>query len=140
MQNKTQSDKSAIDSLIKSFFDIFTNTNNRQPDWSVINTLCIPQTIIIKKNDAAEIIYDLQSFIDPRKKILTDGTLTDFEEKEINEETNINGNIAQRSSKYQKTGYLNGTYFKEYGNKFFQLIKTTDGWKINSLIWEDEKN
>jgi hypothetical protein len=48
-------------------------------------------------------------------------------------------NIAQRFSRYQKSGYLNGTYFKEYGSKFFQFIKTNNGWKINSLIWEDDK-
>lgn len=27
---------------------------------------------------------------------------------------------------------------KGSGNKFFQFIKTLDGWKINSLIWEDD--
>lgn len=106
MQNKskTHSDKSEIDNIVKIFFHIFTNTNNTQPDWSIINKVCIAQTIIIKKSDAAELIYDLNSFIEPRKKNLTDGTLTEFEEKEINEETKIIGNIAQRFSKYQKSG------------------------------------
>jgi hypothetical protein len=64
--------------------------------------------------------------------------LTAFEEKETTATTTIIGNIAQRFSKYEKSGYLNGLYFKEYGNKFFQLIKTTNGWKINALIWEDD--
>ena len=128
-----------IDKIVKIFFDIFTNTNNKQPDWIVINTVCIPGIIIIKKSDAEEVIYNLNSFIDPRRKILTDGTLTNFEESETEEETKIIGNIAQRFSKYQKSGYLNGTYFKEFGNKFFQFMKTNNGWRITSLIWEDDK-
>ena len=136
---KENNEKSEIDNIVKVFFNIFTNTNHKQPDWIIIDTVCIPETIIIKKSDAAESVYNLISFIEPRKKILTDGTLTNFEESETTEETRIIGNIAQRFSKYQKSGYLNGTYFKEYGTKFFQFVKTNNGWKITSLIWEDDK-
>lgn len=132
-------DKLSIDRLTTMFFSIFTNTNQQQPDWNIIHTICIPETIIIKKDGQAETVYNLVTFIEPRRKILSDGTLTGFEEKETEEETKIIGNIAQRFSKYRKSGYLNRDYFQEYGNKFFQFIKTTNGWKINSLIWEDNK-
>ena len=135
---KENADKLEIDNIVKVFFDIFTNTNQKQPDLTIINTICIPETIIIKKSGCAEEIYTLDTFIEPRKKILTDGTLTGFEECETNEETRIIGNIAQRFSKFEKSGYLNGSYFKASGNKFFQFIKTIDGWKINSIIWEDD--
>ena len=132
-------DKLIIDRITKSFFSIFTNTNNQQPDWSLIHQLCIPETLIIKKTEDAESVYSLSSFIEPRKKILSDGTLIEFQEEEISSETKITGNIAQRYSKYKKTGTLNGKNFQEYGNKLFQFIKTKTGWKINSLIWEDDK-
>jgi hypothetical protein len=133
------SDKLDIDNIVNIFFAIFTNTNQKQPDWTIIRIVCIPETVIIKKSDVAEVVYNLQTFIEPRRKILTDGTLTNFEESEVKEETKIAGSIAQRFSKYQKSGYLNGNYFKEYGNKFFQFIKTKEGWKINSVIWQDDK-
>ena len=142
MQNnseRTLPDKLEIDNTTNVFFDIFTNINQKPPDWTIINNVCIPETIIIKKTDTTEVVYNLDNFIEPRRKILTDGTLTNFQEIEIKEETKIIGNMAQRFSKYQKSGYLNGTYFKECGNKFFQFIKTNNGWKINSLIWEDDK-
>jgi hypothetical protein len=135
---KKSPDKTQIDNITKQFFNIFTNTNQIQPDWTIINTLCIPETIIIKKTGLAQEIYNLHSFIEPRKKILSDGSLTNFEESEVKEETQIIGHIAYRHSAYQKNGDLNGNYFTGYGNKFFQFIKTHDGWKINSLIWEDE--
>ncbi len=129
-------EKLIIDRLVRNFFSIFTN-KNKQPDWDLVKTLCLPETLIIKKTGDAEIIYNLESFIEPRKKILSDGTLKDFEECEIKEETTIIGNMAQRFSKYQKRGCLHGKQFHEYGNKFFQFIKTSNGWKINSVIWED---
>jgi hypothetical protein len=131
------SDKQSIDQLTALFFNIFTNSNQRQPDWNGIHTICLAKTLIIKKTGLTEEIYNLHSFIAPRKKILSDGTLTGFEEKETSEETNITGNIAQRSSTYQKSGYLNGKYFEGSGHKFFQFIKTIDGWKISSVVWED---
>ena len=131
------SDKQNIDKVVEIFFSIFTNTNQKEPDWYIIHAICLPETIIIKKTGLAEEVYTLQTFIEPRKKLLSDGTLTDFEEMETAEETKVSGNIAQRSSTYKKSGYLNGKYFKGNGNKFFQFIKTTDGWKINGLIWED---
>ncbi len=131
-------DKKNIDDIVKTFFSIFTNTAKKQPDWNTIHNICISQAIIIKKEGTTEEIYTLNTFIEPRKKILSDGTLTDFEEMEAAEETKITGSIAQRSSAYKKSGYLHGKYFAGKGNKFFQFIKTTDGWKINSVIWEDE--
>lgn len=142
MQNNSEgpgADKFEIDRIVNIFFNIFTNTGKRQPDWAIINNICIAESMIIKKTGNEEEVYTLDSFIEPRRKILTDGTLTNFEEHEINEETTIVGNIAQRFSKYQKSGYLNGAFFKEYGNKLFHFIKTQNGWKITSLIWEDDK-
>jgi hypothetical protein len=132
-------DRLEIDNLVRLFFAIFTNTNHKQPDWSIIDDVCIPETIIIKKEGEKETVYSLQSFIEPRRIILINGTITDFEERETNNETNIIRNLAQRCSRYEKTGYLNGNYFQEYGNKLFQLINTSRGWKINSIIWEDDK-
>lgn len=131
-------DKQAIDQVTGSFFSIFNNIDQQQ-DWDLIISICIPQTIVIRKEDINETVYNLQSFIEPRKKILSDGTLTSFKEWETKEETRIIRNIAQRFSTYEKSGCLNGTSFHEKGYKFFQFIQTTGGWKINAVIWEDEK-
>ena len=136
-KQKINTDKLEIDTITQLFYSIFTNTSQK-PDWNIINEVCIPETIIIKKTGTAEVIYNVKSFIKPRRKILTDGTLTDFKEWEAEEETKIIKNIAQRFSKYQKSGYLQGTYFKQNGKKLFQFIKTESGWKISSLIWEDD--
>lgn len=127
-----------VNQITTTFFNLFTNTKQRKPKIENINDICLPETIIIKKDKDKEEIFNLDNFIRPRKRILTDGTLTEFEEYEVVEETKVVNNMAHRFSRYQKKGYLNGEYFEGTGTKFFQYIKTTKGWKINSVIWEDE--
>lgn len=129
--------KLVINNVTRTFYDGFTNSNQRKPHWKSICNLCIPGISIIKKIGLTQIIYNLQSFIEPRQVLLSDGTYTGFEECEIWEETKIFGHIAQRFSKYEKSGYLNGVYFNGNGIKLFQFIKTTTGWKISSIVWED---
>lgn len=133
------SDKQLIDEITKSFFSLFTNTNNRKPDFNLLSSLCIPEIMIISKTETKHTVYNLTSFIEPRQKILTNGTLTEFEEQEMSEQTLILNNIAQRHSTYKKKGILEGKLFYQNGNKFFQFVKTNNGWKISSVIWEDEK-
>lgn len=130
-------DKLQINEITHKFFNLFNNIKQHKTNWKEIYSLCFSETIIIKKNKDNEEVYDLNSFLEPRKNILSDGTLTEFEEFEVLEETTIVGNIAQRFSKYQKRGRLHGNHFEGSGNKFFQFVKTGEGWKINSIIWED---
>ncbi len=130
-------DKLIIDELVRSFFSIFNNTGKRQPDWDILPSICIPETMIIKK-DSIHVVYDLRSFLEPRKKLLAGANLVDFEEHETHEQTIISNNIAQRYSDYEKSGKLNGQYFKQRGHKLFQFIRTALGWKISSVLWEDE--
>ncbi|MFP3595583.1 GNAT family N-acetyltransferase [Chryseobacterium sp. SIMBA_029] len=135
-----KADNFLINQITKVFFNLFTNIKQSKPELEKINDICFPETIIIKKSKDNEETFNIETFISPRKKILSDGTLTEFEEYEVAEETKVVNNLAQRFSKYQKKGYLNGEYFEGNGNKFFQYIKTTKGWKINAVIWEDENN
>lgn len=130
-------DKLIINELVAAFYSVFNNVDKQEPDWALLGHICIPEVMIIKK-DRSHIVYNLVSFIEPRKKILTDGTLIDFEEHETDEQTIINDHIAQRSSDYEKTGKLKGSHFKQKGHKFFQFIKTAQGWRISCVLWEDE--
>jgi len=130
-------DKFYISEITKHFFDSFTNKENSTPKLDTLKSICLPEVRIV--NNGSEVIYNLNSFLEPRKKILTDGTLVEFEEKEVYEKTNIIQNIAHRHSKYEKSGILNGKKFKQTGHKLFQFIKTNQDWKIKSVIWEDDK-
>ncbi len=138
MQFAVTADTVFINHLTQSFYQLFTNTDNRKPDLQAIHSYCVPEVLIIKQQAATSELYNLSSFIAPRELLLTDGSLIEFSEKEIAHTTTVKGNIAQRESRYYKTGIFNGEQFQQHGNKFFQYIKTNDGWKVSSIIWEDE--
>ncbi|HPI11087.1 MAG TPA: GNAT family N-acetyltransferase [Catalimonadaceae bacterium] len=131
-------DKLQLNQLTTTFYSLFKNTRQHLPYFGKIYEICLPETIIVKKGNGNEEVFNIETFIEPRKKILTDGTLTEFEEFEISENTMVIGHIAQRVSRYEKKGYLNGSYFEGQGNKLFQYIRTSKGWNIVSICWEDE--
>lgn len=130
-------DKEEIDRLTNQFFDLFTNSGGRTPELSRIHTLFIPEGIVIKNVGGNTEIFSLQTFITPRQKILTDGTLADFMEEEVMERTDVAGSVAQRLSTYKKQGKLNGQYFENQGVKTIQFIKTNKTWKISAVAWDD---
>ena len=132
--------KPILDELTKRFFNLFTNKDRIEPDVDNIYQLCIAEAVIIKNTGTTPEIYRLEQFVNPRKKILTDGTLTDFSEEEVTERTEIFGNIAQRFCLYKKSGYLSGHYFETKGMKTIQFVNTPSGWKISSLAWDDERD
>ncbi|HEX6551016.1 MAG TPA: hypothetical protein VF117_10120 [Gammaproteobacteria bacterium] len=81
----------------------------------------------------------LEAFIAPREALLSNGTLTDFEERETAHHTQVFGNVALRSCTYAKSGVLNGVPFDARGAKVFQFIKGLSGWRISAVAWDDER-
>ena len=130
-------DKLKIDKVIKKFFSAFTN-NGIKPRLNLVYDTCLDAAILLKNTNGMCEVYDLQSFITPRAELLTNGTLQNFEEYEVDEKTVITRNIAQRFSQYQKEGILNGNHFSEKGSKMFQMVKVNTAWKICNVIWDDE--
>lgn len=133
-------DKLMINEIAGAFFEVFNTKYSRLPALNLLKNICIPEIIIISMPTTTYEVYSLDLFIETRKKILTDGTITEFEEKETHEETKIINNIAQRYSNYEKSGILGGKTFKRQGYKLFQFIRTSQAWKIASVSWEDCEN
>ncbi|HVK25863.1 MAG TPA: GNAT family protein [Actinokineospora sp.] len=129
--------KAELDRLTHAFLGAFTNTAGRKPDLDAVRDLFIPQGMIIKNVGGEPVIDGVDTFIAPRRTILTDGTLAEFSEWETAERTEIRGTVAQRFSHYRKSGYRNGEWFEGAGHKTIQFVKTPDGWRISSLAWDD---
>lgn len=137
LQYALSSDEIQIGKLVGAFFGMFDNSSG-EPDFSLMDKICTSSVSIIKKSGTQTEMYGPESFIEPRRKILTDGTLQEFSEFEVGWETKIAGNIAHRYSKYRKKGWLKGNLYEGTGHKFFHLIKNEDGWKIAHVLWEDD--
>ena len=128
-----------IDQLIASFFGLFNNREGHRPDLAGVRELFVPEGLIAKCVNSTPEISTLENFIAPRQKLLSGGTLTDFEEVETAETTQVLGHIAHRLSTYRKSGVLQGTPFVTRGVKSFQLLETPAGWRILSVTWDDER-
>lgn len=139
MESIMEKDLLEIDRLTNQFFNVFDNTNNNIPRLDDLKRIFIKEGMIINNSNGEPLIYDLDSFIKPRREILSDGTLTDFREGEVSHKTSIYGNIAQRLSLYEKSGKLNGEFFKSEGMKTIQFIKVGDNWKMSSVVWSDKE-
>ncbi|MFC4158064.1 hypothetical protein [Chitinimonas lacunae] len=130
--------KEAIDELVAKFFAAFAADQNGRVDLAALYPLFINGASIIKGCGESATVYDLQGFIAPRQALLNGPDLFDFNEHEVFERTEIFGNIAQRFSLYHKSGIAHGERFEGQGIKAMQFSKTAEGWKIVSLIWNDE--
>ncbi|MGW5852693.1 GNAT family N-acetyltransferase [Streptomyces sp. NPDC055254] len=129
--------KAELDRLMAVFAGAFTNTRGRRPDLDVIRDVFIPRGRIISNVGGEPVIYDLDAFIEPRQKMLRDGTLTEFSEWEVSEKTEIFGSVAHRFSRYRKSGIHQGESFQGSGHKTTQFLRTPAGWRIASLAWDD---
>ncbi len=129
-------DSLEIDLLVRRFFAAFTNRGGPAPLASLAE-VCHPSVQLISNTGVVPEVFGLAAFIAPRQALLTDGRLTEFEEFEMESETAIHGRLAHRRSRYRKSGVLNGTPLEGGGNKVFQLVKSSAGWRIASVAWED---
>ncbi|GHH44743.1 GNAT family N-acetyltransferase [Streptomyces candidus] len=130
-------DKAELDRLTTEFLGAFTNTGGRRPHVGVIREVFIPEGMIVSNVGGKPVVYDLEAFIEPRQRMLTDGTLTEFCEWEVGERTEIFGTVAHRFSEYRKTGVMDGERFEGTGHKTTQFVRTPDGWRMSSLAWDD---
>jgi hypothetical protein len=133
-------EKRAVDTVVRKFFAIFTNADRSEVDLSKLGALFVPGCVIVKTCGSSPIVYSLAEFIAPRQKLLSDGQLVNFSEAEVWGETLVFGSIAQRFCSYRKSGVQCGDPFEAMGMKSIQLVKTEDGWKISSVIWDDERD
>jgi RimJ/RimL family protein N-acetyltransferase len=136
----TDDARAQIDALVHRFFRAFSNRTGIAPVASVPSMLT-PEAVITVARPQQPRAYEATSvrdFVLPRAELLLGGRLSDFEEAEVASETQIDGALARRSSRYRKAGTLDGAAFQGGGRKHFQLVRTRRGWKIAALAWEDD--
>ena len=127
-----------IDALVANFFSAFDNRDGATPRLAdLINCFTDKATIVRRSGSGAE-LYTVSEFAIPRIKLLTQGTLLHFHEREISSKTQIFNGIAIRTSRYRKSGLLDGNDYTGSGTKCFQLVDPGNGWRIASLAWVDD--
>jgi len=132
-----QESNDGIDTLIQLFYRSFNN-KDYQVNLQCLEDLFCPEAVIINHNNTPIKVNEFQTFITPRQKMFDDGKIVDFLEWESAATTQVFGNIAQRMSRYGKSGFINGECIDSRGSKLFQLMRINDSWKIVALSWIDD--
>ena len=136
----TTGDEAEIDTIVERFFRAFDNTGGSEPDLESLRGLFVADALISKNVGGATECFGVETFIEPRRALLTDGTLVDFRERELRARTDIVGAIAQRLCLYEKSGTLAGRPFRTRGVKTLQFVRTPLGWRITAVAWDDERD
>jgi ribosomal-protein-serine acetyltransferase len=127
-----------IDVLISRFFSAFDNRNGARPRSEHLTDCFTEKAIVVRRSEAGTQLCTVGEFATPRIELLTRGALRDFHEWEVSSTTQIFDGIATRTSRYSKSGLLEGNTYSGSGTKCFQLVSTNRGWRIASLAWVDD--
>ena len=131
--------KAELDRLTTEFFLAVSFEEGAPPMYENIYELFIESGLLVKNTGSAPEINTVQHFIEPRVVAVRNGELTRFHEIELSETTEIFGNVAHRFNSYAKSGTIKGIPFTGRGMVSTQFIKTTAGWKISAMAWDDER-
>ena len=133
-----ESTQKEIDALVARFFAAFDNRNGATPRLAnMVSCFTDKATIVRASADGAE-QYTVMEFAVPRIKLLTEGALVDFHERETSATMQIHEGIAIRTSRYAKSGMLDGSEYQGSGTKYFQFADIGAGWRISALAWVDD--
>ncbi|MFI5983624.1 DUF4440 domain-containing protein [Streptomyces sp. NPDC051555] len=128
--------KAEIDQVTAEFFGAFDNRGGRTADLECLRRLVLPGGVIVMTGPDFT-VYSVDEFIEPRRRLLTEGRLVEFTEWETSERTEIAGDIASRFGEYRKSGILDGEPIEGGGTKTIQFVRTADGWRIAAFSWYD---
>jgi hypothetical protein len=132
------SDATDIDAVVATFFAAFTSGPDLDERMEALRDVLLPEAIVVR-TCGQQAVYDVDGFIAPRRELLSSGRVGDFREWEVEGVTEIWGDIAQRWCSYAKEWTEAGTRVTGAGRKSVQLVRTPDGWRIASVVWDDER-
>ena len=143
--SRVERDLEEIRELVRRFFAAFTSASTSGAGAEVdlgqdaLRQALLPQAIVVSTGGKGTTVYDVESFIAPRRALLTDGSLVDFSERATGGRIDLFGDIAHWFGRYTKAGLLHGDSYSGAGMKSIQFVRTADGWRIAAAAWDDER-
>ena len=127
----------AIKKAVDNAYKCISFKQGEKLNYSEIKNYFMPQAQFFNfRNDTLEFLT-LDQFSNAFEGFIKENNINSFYEEEITGTTDQFGRIAQRMSTY-KTYVNTMDSVAERGVNSFQLIKTPQGWKVSSIIWDVE--
>jgi len=132
-------DRAAIDALVQRVLSALDHRGDGPSTLPALPHYFLPSaSISVARADGSAAIGDLHGFIGPRAALRMSGRLHTHEEREIAQRTELAGPMAQRWSRIERRGQLDGDAYVAQGTWLLLLVRTTHGWKIAALAASDD--
>lgn len=133
-------DDAAIAAVIARFFAAFDSARDTAEAMADLRSLFVPGAIVLRACGFEPEAMTVEEFIEPRARLLADGTLTDFSERATTGRIDVFGDIAAWFGGYDKSGRHAGGPYAGDGMKSAQLVRTRDGWRLSAVAWDDRRD
>ncbi|MFL6161612.1 MAG: DUF4440 domain-containing protein [Jatrophihabitantaceae bacterium] len=135
-----EADRAAIAEIVRTFFAAFSSGPELAARMDALRELFLPEAVIVRTCGGEPAVYGVESFIAPRQALLSGAGLVDFSEWELTGRTEVFGDIAQHFCGYAKQGVQDGSPVTGRGMKTLQFVRTSAGWRISAVAWDDERD
>jgi hypothetical protein len=125
--------------LLQRFFEAVSFEEGGRPAYGRLHALFVEGGRLIATAGPVPDVATLDGFVASRQPAVDSGSLTWFEEREIDGVTTMFGNVAHRLSRYAKAGRRDGEDFAVRGMISTQFVRMPAGWLISSMAWDDER-
>ena len=133
-----QADVAEIEGLVRAFLAAFVSGPDAGRRLDALPALFVPGAVVVRTCGVLQ-VDDVAGFVAPRRELLASGRLEDFREWHVEGRTDVFGDVAQHWCTYAKSWRENGSPRSGRGHKSVQLVRTTDGWRITAVAWDDER-
>lgn len=138
MTDHHAADRAAVRDVVDRFFAAFVSGPAVHDGAAVLREVLLPQAVIVR-TCGDTLVYDVEGFIAPRVALLATGDLEDFAEWVTSARIDVAGDVAQVWCTYAKAWTQAGVEHTGRGAKSAQLVRTSDGWRISAVAWDDER-
>ena len=137
--SRSPEDAGSLDAVMKAFYESLTFPEGKGPDWVRYKNLFASSAVPCNRTTpGAELVTNLEGFLDNFGGRIQSGVIKAFYEGEISRTTETFGRLAQVFSTYEKG--LNTADPAKFvrGINSLQLTFRDGRWWIVSISWEDE--
>lgn len=135
----TVQDKKTIDACIQTFYRVLSYQANKLEKLDSLTQLFVPDGTLTAAFGQKPLLWTAPQFVAFIKNGAAQGA-TDRAETEVQEHTDLFGNMAHRFSTYSLKVTLNGKPQERRGINSIQLIRQEGRWLIHSLVWDREND
>ena len=124
--------------MLFELYEVISFVEGGEPDWQRMARLFSPHARITRITPEAIDYYDLRGFQEMAQELIDLGTFTSFYERETVRSVRIFGGFAHVLSAYETKQSEHASEPFARGVNSLQLIREGDGWRVLSLLWDEE--